>query len=117
MFYKNVVHKILSNFARNLTKKEPPTQMYFCEFSETLKNTYLAGDLQMAGSGFCTVLYVSFHNSFHQLEQHFLNVFSRISISENYCQKKKLDSKMQLFFIFSSDEHDLKSFIRAWEPA
>ena len=43
--------------------------MYFCEFSEILKNTYIAGDLQMAGSGFCTVLYVSFHYSFHQSEQ------------------------------------------------
>ena len=43
--------------------------MYFCEFSEILKNTYIAGDLQMAGSGFRTVLYVSFHYSFHQSEQ------------------------------------------------
>ena len=32
-------------------------------------------------------------------------------------QKKKLDSKIQLFVIFSSEELDLKSFIRAWEPA
>ena len=48
---------------------------------------------------------------------YFLNVFNRISTSENYRQKKLLDSKMQLFVIFSSEELDLKSFIRAWEPA
>ena len=47
----------------------------------------------------------------------FFNVFNRISTSENYHQKKYLDSKMQLFVIFSSEEFDLKSFIRAWEPA
>ena len=40
--------------------------MYFCEFSEI---PYLADHLQMAGPGFCTTLYVSFHNLFHQAEQ------------------------------------------------
>ena len=46
--------------------------MYFCEFSEILKDTYLAEDIQMAGSGFCTVLYALFYNSFHQYGFSFL---------------------------------------------
>ena len=47
----------------------------------------------------------------------FLNVFNRISTSENYHQKICIDLKMQLFVIYPSEELDLKSLIRAWEPA
>ena len=37
------------------------------DFVAPLKN--LAEHLQMAGSGFCTVLYVSLHNLFYQAQQ------------------------------------------------
>ena len=66
---KKVAHKILLKYTCNPTKKETPTQVCFCEFSEILLKTYLAENLRMAGSGFCTVLYVSLHNLFHQPEQ------------------------------------------------
>ena len=69
MFYKKVAHKILSKFTCNFIKKETPTQVCCREFSEILLKTYLAEHLRMAGSGFCTVLYVSLHNLFHQAEQ------------------------------------------------
>ena len=46
---------------------------------------------------------------------YFLIVFNRISNRRTI--EKKLDSKIQLFVIFSSKELDLKSFIRVWEPA
>ena len=37
---------------------------------------------------------------------YFLNVFNRISTSENYHQKKQLDSKIKLFVMFySGDVH------------
>ena len=62
MFYKKVAHKILSKFTCNLIKKKTPTHVYFCEFSKTLKRIYLEEHLQMVGSGFCTVLYVSFQS-------------------------------------------------------
>ena len=69
MFYKKVAHKILSKFTCNFIQKETPTNVYFCEFNEILWKTYLAEHLRMAGSGFCTVLYVSLHNLFNQAEQ------------------------------------------------
>ena len=48
---------------------------------------------------------------------YFLNVFNRISTTENYYQNKQLDSEMQLFVTFCLGELDLKSFIRDWELA
>ena len=53
MFYKKVAHKILSKFTCNLVKKETPTQLYFCEYSEIIKKSRTPA---MAGSGFRTVL-------------------------------------------------------------
>ena len=49
-------------------------------------------------------------------DYYFLNVFNRISTLENYSQKKLLDLNMQLSVIFTSEELNLKSFIRVWEP-
>ena len=69
MLYKRVVHKILSKFTCNSIKKETPTQVCCREFRKILLKTYLAEDLRMAGSGFCTVLYVLLLNLFHQTEQ------------------------------------------------
>ena len=56
---KKLLIKFLSKFTCNLIKKETPTHVYFCEFSKILKRTYLEEYLQMVGSEFCTVLYVS----------------------------------------------------------
>ena len=77
----------------------------------------------MAGSVDFEQFYIS-HSIIHFIKRnskkgdyYFLNVFNRTSTSENYRQKKLLDSKMQLFVIISPKELDLKSFIRAWEPA
>ena len=61
--------------------------MYFCEFSKIL-----AEHLQMAGPGFCTGLYVSLQNSFHQAdyiyELLFFECIQHMSTVENYPQKK-----------------------------
>ena len=65
VFYKKVAHNNLSKFTCNLFKKETPTQVNFCEFSEIL---YLAEHLRIAGSGFSTVFNVALHNLFHQAE-------------------------------------------------
>ena len=77
----------------------------------------------MGGSVDFEQFYIS-HSIIHFIKRnskkgdyYFLNVFNRISTSENYRQRKLLDSKMQLFVIISPKELDLKSFIRAWEPA
>ena len=44
VFYKKVGHKILSKFTCNLIKKETPTQVYLCEFSEILKKSRTPGN-------------------------------------------------------------------------
>ena len=118
---KKVAHKNLSKFTCNLIKKGTPTQLYFCEFSKILKK-HLAKHLQKAGSGF-SHFFMS-HSIIHFIKRnskkgyyYFLNVFKRVSTSENYRQNKFLDSKMQLFVIFPSEELELKSFIREWDPA
>ena len=43
---------MLSKFTCNLSIKETPTQLYFCEFRKIKKKNYLAENLQMAGFGF-----------------------------------------------------------------
>ena len=70
----------------------------------------------MAGSGFRIVLYVSLHNLFHQAEQQERKLLVSECFQQDfnigeYRQKKLLDSKMQLFVIFSSEEIGLRSFI------
>ena len=60
--------KFCQNSLATLLKRDSDTGV-FCEFSEILSKTYPAEHVRMAGSGFCTVLYVSFHNLFHQAEQ------------------------------------------------
>ena len=115
MFYKKVAHKILSKFTCNLIKKETATQAYFSEFSEHIwQNTckWLVLDFAQFYMSHSIIYFIKWNSK--KGNYYFLNVFSRISTSP---KKKKLDSKMQLFVIFSSEELDLKSFIRAWEPA
>ena len=106
----------------NLIIIETPTQVYFCEFSKFLKKPILQNTCKFLVLDF-EQFYMS-HSIIHfikvtskKVNYYLSNVFNRISTSENYRQKKKLDSKMQLFVIFFPEELDLKSFIRAWELA
>ena len=63
MFYKKIAHEILSKFTSNLIKTYKDFDIG--EFDKILKKSYFVEHLQMAGSEFCTLLYVSLHKSFH----------------------------------------------------
>ena len=124
MFYKKASHKILSKFTCNLIEKETPTQVHRCisvnlvKFFKKpiLQNTYEWLVLDFAQFYIPdSIIYFIKRNSKKE-NYYFLNVFNRLSTSENYRQKKLLGLKMQLFGIFSSEKLDLKSFIRAWDP-
>ena len=99
-------------------KKETLTQVYFGELSKILKKSILKRTRKWLVLDFAQMPHLISHiiKRISKKGNHYcLNVFNRISTSENYRKKKLLDSKMQLFVIFSSKEHGLKSLIRAWE--
>ena len=122
MFYKKLRIKLCQNSLATLLKRRLQHRCISVNLAKFFKKSILQNICEWLVLDFVhfymsrSILYFIKRNS-KKGNYYFLNVFNRISTSENYRQKKLLDSKMQLFVIFSSEELDLKSFIRAWEPA
>ena len=111
----------MSNFTCNLSMKETLTQLYFCEFSKFLKIFQktckcLVLDFEQFYISHSIIHFIKGNNK--KGNYYFMNVFNRISASENYHQKKYLLLKMQLFAYFlqksSTWNHSLGHEMNEW---
>ena len=65
---KKLLIKFCQSLLETLLKKRLQHKSISVNLAKFIKK-YLPEHLQMAGSGFCTLLYASLHKSFHQAEQ------------------------------------------------
>ena len=116
MFYKKLRIKLCQNSLATLLKRRLQHRCISVNLAKFFKKSILQNTCEWLVLDFVqfymshSIIYFIKRNS-KKGNYYFLNVFNRISTSENYRQKKLLDSKMQLFVIFSSEEIGLRSFI------
>ena len=93
VLHKKVAQKILSKFTCNLIKKETPAHVYFVNLAKLFKSFFLQNSCEWLVLDFAqfykshSIIYFIKRNS-KKGNYYFLNVFNRISASENYRQKK-----------------------------
>ena len=119
---RKITNKILPKFTCNLMIKETPTQVYFCEFSKVLKKIILQNTCKWLVLDF-EQFYMS-HSIIHFIKRNSkkgkLLSFECNQQDFNFGElstKEIIRFENATFRLFSPEELDLKSFIRAWDPA
>ena len=113
--------KFCQSSLATLLKKRLQHKCISLNLAKFWKKTFLLEDLTMAGSAFCSFIYMS-HLIIHFIKKvrketiRFWINSTGLQHRRTIRKNKLLELKMQLFVIFSK-EHDLKSFISAYEPA